>query len=387
MNSTQPRHDSASGVEKPTLRATPLHALHRELGAKLVPFAGYEMPVQYSAGIVKEHLQVRSSAGLFDVSHMGQARLEGPSFEAIASALEALVPGDIASLKPGALRYTQLLNAEGGMIDDLMVSRSVDGGEIGIVVNASRKEIDFTHIRQFLPSGIVLIEEPDRALLALQGAKAAAVLSRQFPGIEGLGFLKSGTFRAGIIAAVVSRSGYTGEDGFEISVASADAEPLARRLLAAPEVMPIGLGARDSLRLEAGLCLYGQDMGEDTSPIEAGLAFSIGKRRRSEGGFPGADRIQRELATKPSRVRVGLIVEGRAAARTGTLISDTSGAIIGEVTSGAFTPSAGASIAMGYVPPSFSKVGTEVAVLVRGAAIPARIVAMPFVPHRYFRQA
>ncbi len=315
MSNTESSHES---IEKPALRATPLHALHRELGGKLVPFAGYEMPVQYAAGIVKEHLHVRSAAGLFDVSHMGQARLEGPSFEAIASALEALVPGDIAGLKPGAMRYTQLLNAEGGMIDDLMVSRAPAGSEIGIVVNASRKEIDFAHIRRLLPDGINLIEEPDRALLALQGPKAATVLSRKFPGVEDLGFLKSAAFRSGIIAAVVSRSGYTGEDGFEISVASADAEPLARHLLAAPEVLPIGLGARDSLRLEAGLCLYGQDMGEDTSPIEAGLVFSISKRRRSQGGFPGADRIQRELASEPSRLRVGLIVEGRAAARTGT---------------------------------------------------------------------
>jgi aminomethyltransferase len=364
-----------------------LHALHRELGAKLVPFAGYEMPVQYAAGIVKEHLHVRASAGLFDVSHMGQARLQGESFEAVAAALEALVPGDIASLKPGAMRYTQLLNANGGIIDDLMVTRGAEGGVIGIVVNASRKEIDFAHIRQQLPAGIELIEEPDRALLALQGPKAASVLSREFPGVENLGFLRSAPFQAGDVAAVVSRSGYTGEDGFEISLASDAADALARCLLAEPEVLPIGLGARDSLRLEAGLCLYGQDMGEDTSPIEAGLAFSISKRRRSEGGFAGADRIKRELANGPSRSRVGLRLEGRAAARTGTPIADESGAVIGEVTSGAFTPSAGASIAMGYVPPSFSKADTQLAVLVRGAAIPARVVPMPFVPHRYFRQA
>jgi aminomethyltransferase len=368
------------------LRATPLNALHRELGARLVPFAGYEMPLQYAAGIVKEHLHVRGAAGLFDVSHMGQARLEGPDFETVATALETLTPGDMLGLKPGQIRYTQLLNETGGMIDDLMASRSPDGRAVFLVVNASRKEIDFAHVAGRLPAAVKLIPEPALALLALQGPKAAIVLSGMIPGVDKLGFMRSGAFRLGERAVGVSRSGYTGEDGFEISVAAEDAERLARQILASPDVLPVGLGARDTLRLEAGLCLYGQDMDEATSPIEAGLAFSIGKRRRAEGGFPGAGRIQRELNEGPGRLRVGLKLDGRAAARTHMRIMEGAGASIGEIASGAFTPSAAASIAMGYVPSAVSEVGTLLAVEIRGAAIPARVVRMPFVPHRYFRQ-
>jgi aminomethyltransferase len=369
------------------LRATPLHALHRELGAKLVPFAGYEMPLQYAAGIVKEHNQVRSAAGLFDVSHMGQARLSGPDFEAAAAALERLVPGDILSLKPGQLRYTQLLNESGGIIDDLMAARDVNGEGIGLVVNASRKEIDFAHIAERLPAGVTLHPEPDRALLALQGPKAASVLSRVIPGVEALGFMMSGVFQAGSRAVGVSRSGYTGEDGFEISIEAEGAEGLSRQILAEPEVLPIGLGARDTLRLEAGLCLYGQDMDETVSPVEAGLAFSIGKRRRAEGGFPGAERILRELSGEPARLRVGLQLEGRAAARTHMTILDAAGSAVGEITSGAFTPAASASVAMGYVPTRLSRLGTQLAIEIRGAAVPAHVARMPFVPHRYVRQA
>ncbi len=365
------------------LRVTPLFALHRELGAKLVPFAGYEMPLQYANGIVKEHTHVRSAAGFFDVSHMGQARLTAPDFGAAAAALERLVPGDIAGLKPGRLRYTQLLNESGGIIDDLMVTRDADGVGVSLVVNASRKEIDFAHIAGWLPASMRLDPEPNRALIALQGPQAAAVLSRIVPGVEALGFMTGGVF--GPVS--VSRSGYTGEDGFEISVAADGAEALARRILSEPEVLPIGLGARDTLRLEAGLPLYGQDMDETASPVEAGLTFSIGKRRRSEGGFLGADRVLRELSEGPKRIRVGLKLEGRAAARHGMRILDPAGNPVGEITSGAFTPTAAASIATGYVHTGLSKPGTRLAVEIRSAAVPAGVTNMPFVPHRYVRKA
>ncbi len=365
------------------LRVTPLFALHRELGAKLVPFAGYEMPLQYAGGIVKEHHHVRSAAGLFDVSHMGQARLTGPDFGAAAAALERLVPGDIAGLKPARLRYTQLLNESGGIIDDLMVTRDADGVGVSLVVNASRKEVDFAHIAERLPAGMRLHPEPNRALIALQGPQAAAVLSRLFPGVEALGFMTGGVF--GPVS--ISRSGYTGEDGFEISVEADGAEALARRILSEPEVLPIGLGARDTLRLEAGLPLYGQDIDETASPVEAGLAFSIGKRRRSEGGFLGADRVLRELSEGPKRIRVGLKLEGRAAARHGMRVLDPAGNPVGEITSGAFTPTAAASIATGYVHTGLSKPGTRLAVEIRSAAVPAGVTSMPFVPHHYVRKA
>ncbi len=374
-----------SSGQAAALRLTPLNGLHRELGAKLVPFARYEMPLQYAPGIVKEHNHVRAAAGLFDVSHMGQARLHGADFETVAAALEALVPADLLGLKPGRMRYTQLLNDAGGMIDDLMVTRDLEGPGLSLVVNASRKEIDFARISALLPAGVKLTPAPDRALLALQGPKAAAALSRVIPGVETLGFMAGGVFQVNFGPVFVSRSGYTGEDGFEISVAASFAESLARRLLAEPEVLPAGLGARDSLRLEAGLCLYGQDMDEATSPVEAGLSFSIGKRRRVRGGFPGAERVLHELAGEPRRVRAGLKLEGRAAARTHMRVADAAGNAIGEVTSGAFTPTAAASIAMAYVPPGHANPGTPIAVEIRGALLPARIVAMPFVPHNYAR--
>jgi aminomethyltransferase len=369
------------------LRATPLNALHRELGARLVPFAGYEMPLQYTQGIVKEHNHVRSAAGLFDVSHMGQARLDGPDFETIAAALEALMPADILGLKPGRLRYTQLLNESGGIVDDLMVTRDAQGAGVSIVVNASQKETDFNHIVGALPASVTLTPEPDRALLALQGPEASKVLSRLLPGVEELSFLASRLFDLESMQIGVSRSGYTGEDGYEISVSAERAERLARRILSEPEVLPAGLGARDTLRLEAGLCLYSQDMDEAVSPVEAGLSFSIGKRRRLEGGFPGAGRILAELSEGPSRLRAGFKLEGRAAARSHMTIIGEDGKTIGEVTSGAFTPTAAASIAMGYLPPEFSKAGTQVAVEIRGAPVRAAAVPMPFVPHRYFHRA
>jgi len=365
------------------LLVTPLNALHRELGAKLVPFAGYEMPLHYASGIVKEHIHVRAAAGFFDVSHMGQARLAGADFETAATALEKLVPGDVLGLRPGQMRYTQLLNESGGIIDDLMVTRDGDSVGVSLVVNASRKETDFAYIAERLPSTLSLHPEPNRALLALQGPQAAAVLSRSIPGVEALGFMTSGVFGS----VSVSRSGYTGEDGFEISVEADGAEALARQILSAPEVLPVGLGARDTLRLEAGLPLYGQDMDETVSPVEAGLAFSIGKRRRSQGGFPGGERVLRELAQGPNRLRVGLKLEGRAAARHGMRILDHAGSPVGEVTSGAFTPAAAASIATGYVHIGLSKPGTRLAIEIRSAAVPAQITSLPFVPHRYVRKA
>jgi len=365
------------------LLVTPLNALHRELGAKLVPFAGYEMPLHYASGIVKEHIHVRAAAGFFDVSHMGQARLAGADFETAATALEKLVPGDVLGLRPGQMRYTQLLNESGGIIDDLMVTRDADGVGVSLVVNASRKETDFAYIAERLPSTLSLQPEPTRALLALQGPRAAAVLSRLISGVEALGFMTSGVFGS----VSISRSGYTGEDGFEISVEADGAEALARRILSEPEVLPIGLGARDTLRLEAGLPLYGQDMDETASPVEAGLAFSIGKRRRSEGGFLGADRVLRELSEGPKRIRVGLKLEGRAAARHGMRVLDPAGNPVGEITSGAFTPTAAASIATGYVHTGSSKAGTRLAVEIRSAAVPAGVTSMPFVPHHYVRKA
>jgi aminomethyltransferase len=381
MSGSEPSNHDGGGK----LAQTPLNALHRELGAKLVPFAGYEMPLQYAAGIVKEHNHVRAAAGLFDVSHMGQARLDAPDFETAAAALEALVPGDILGLKSGRLRYTQLLNESGGMIDDLMVARDAGGTGLSLVANASRKDIDIAHIADRLPLGIRLSPHPNRALLALQGPKAAEVLSRLIPGVERLSFLSSAGLKWNATPLVVSRSGYTGEDGFEISVDAAEAESLARRLLAEPEALPIGLGARDTLRLEAGLCLYGQDMDEATSPVEAGLSFSIGKRRRLEGGFPGSERVLRELREGPSRIRAGLKLEGRAAARSHMRVLDATDVAVGEVTSGAFTPTAGASIAMAYLAPAMSRPGTQLAVEIRNAPVAARVVPLPFVPHRYVR--
>ncbi|MGA7326122.1 MAG: glycine cleavage system aminomethyltransferase GcvT [Rhodomicrobium sp.] len=380
-----PRKTSA-GTAAGALRLTPLNALHRDLGGKLVPFAGYEMPLQYAAGIVKEHNHVRTAAGLFDVSHMGQARLDGPGFDTVAAALEKLVPGNIAGLKPGALRYSQLLNEAGGIIDDLMIGRDGDGSGVSLVLNASRKDIDFAHISALLPAGVRLTRRDDKALLALQGPKSGQVISGLIPEAEKLGFMASGMFFAGSAPVLVSRSGYTGEDGFEISIGAESAEALAKQILAEPHVLPIGLGARDTLRLEAGLCLYGQDMDETHSPVEAALTFSIGKRRRLQGGFPGAARVVREIAEGPARIRVGLKLEGRAAARTGMAVKNMAGDAIGMVTSGAYTPTAAASIAMAYVPPALSEPGTQLSVEIRGTAVPARVVPMPFVPHRYFRK-
>jgi aminomethyltransferase len=362
------------------LRQIPLHALHVALGARMVPFAGYEMPVQYKTGIIAEHLHTRAKAGLFDVSHMGQIALRGAG---AVDALETLVPGDLAALPPGRMRYTLLLNGAGGVLDDLMVTRREDG--LFLVVNAARKDADLAHLRDRLPRTVTLEPAFERALLALQGPLAASVLARFVPGIDRIPFMSAAEGTIAGAACGITRSGYTGEDGFEISLAPEHAVAVAEKLLADPEVAPIGLGARDTLRLEAGFCLYGHDIDETTSPIEAGLAWTIGKRRRSDGGFPGAARILRELAEPPARRRVGIRPNDRAPAREGSAILDTAGDPIGTVTSGGFGPSLNAPIAMGYVAREHAALGNAVAVIVRDVPRPAIVSPMPFVPTRYYR--
>ena len=380
--------DATPATADTSLKQTPLHALHVARGARMVPFAGYAMPVQYADGIIAEHNHTRTAAGLFDVSHMGQAFLVAPDHATAAAALEALVPADILNLAPGFQRYTQLLTPQGGIIDDLMVTRSADPAEDGVlmlVVNAARKDIDFAHIERHLPVNVRLLRAGHRALLALQGPQAEAVLSRHVPEVAAMAFMTARTAQIGSIACHISRSGYTGEDGFEISAKADRVEALADRLLAEPEVKLIGLGARDSLRLEAGLCLYGHDIDEETSPIEAGLAWSIQKRRREQGGFPGFDRIAAELAGGTARRRVGLLPDGRAPAREGTEIRAVDGTPIGRVTSGGFGPTVGGPVAMGYVNHRFAENGTPVVLIVRDKELTAKVAPLPFVPHRYRR--
>lgn len=367
---------------------TPLHARHVALGARMVPFAGYDMPVQYPSGILTEHNWTREKAGLFDVSHMGQAFLVGPDHETTAKALEALIPADIVNLAPGKQRYSQLLNDEGGILDDLMVTRSADSDEDGalsLVVNAACKDADYPHIEARLPSNVKLIRAEHRGLIALQGPGAEAALAALAPEAAEMGFMTSRTMKIAGIKANVSRSGYTGEDGYEISAAATKIGEIWDTLLLDGNVKPIGLGARDSLRLEAGLCLYGHDIDTTTSPIEAGLNWSLQKRRREEGGFPGAARIQRELAEGTSRVRVGLLPEGRAPAREGTEIATPEGEVIGTVTSGGFGPTLNGPCAMGYVAKAHSAPGTKLNLIVRGKPLPAVVAPMPFVPHHYKR--
>jgi aminomethyltransferase len=346
----------------------------------MVPFAGYEMPVQYPPGILAEHLHTRSQVGLFDVSHMGQLRLAGGD---PAKALEALVPGDLLALASWRMRYTLLLNEAGGILDDLMATRLQDG--FFLVVNAARKAADLAHLSARLGRRTTVELLEDRALLALQGPAAAAALSHCCEGIAQLGFMSAMETTLAGYQCLVTRSGYTGEDGFEISAPAVGATAVAEMLLARPEVRPIGLGARDSLRLEAGLCLYGHDIDETTTPIEAGLAWTIGKRRRAEGGFLGVATVLRQLAEGATRMRVGILPDGRAPAREDTPVVDTAGAKLGRVTSGGFGPSVGGPIAMGYVDSRYAAPGTRLAVLMRGSARPARVVRLPFVPHRYFR--
>lgn len=356
---------------------TPLYALHQSLGAKLVPFAGYEMPVQYPTGIVAEHLHARTKAVLFDVSHMEQVALSGPD---IAAALERLVPADIAGLRLGRVRYTVFTNEQGGILDDLMVAN--DGDALRLVVNAVRRHEDIDHLRRHLGARALQALD-DRALLALQGPEASRVLQRFASGIGAMAFMANARVEISGEACFVTRSGYTGEDGFEISIPASGAEAFARELLAAPEVLPAGLGARDTLRLEAGLCLYGADIDEGTSVVEADLGWTVQQRRLREGGFPGDTVIRRQLTEGAPRRRVGIKPEGRQIARGGAAIVDTAGGEIGHVTSGGFGPSVGGAIAMGYVVAAHAVPGTDIGVVVRGMTWPAKIVALPFVPHRY----
>jgi len=367
---------------------TPLHALHIELGARMAPFAGYDMPIHYRAGVLAEHLHTRKFAGLFDVSHMGQALIEGADRASVAAFLETLCPADFLSLAPGRQRYSQLLNDDGGIVDDLMVTRPPGaGGALRLVVNASRKSVDYALIRRRLPSSVRLTPLPEAALIALQGPMAASTLANLAPGegIETMAFMSARPVKVAGFETFVSRSGYTGEDGYEVSLASTQAESFARIVLAEPDVAPIGLGARDSLRLEAGLCLYGHELDETVDPIEAALAWSIQKRRRIEGGFPGARRVQAALADGPARRRVGVRPDGRAPAREGAEIASEDGAPIGVVTSGGFGPSVGAPIAMGFVARGHEAVGTPISLMVRGKPLGARVVALPFYPHAYYR--
>lgn len=364
------------------LRHTPLYDLNVEMGGRMVPFAGYAMPVQFPDGILKEHNHTREAAGLFDVSHMGQAILESSNGHDPAAALETLLANDIQALAPGRTRYSQLLNDQGGIMDDLMVTRRADGPGLFLVVNAACKDADLAHIEKQLSGRAALTQIEDRALLALQGPAAATVLARFAPGCSALAFLEQRAMDVDGIPCLVGRLGYTGEDGYEISVPDAKAEALARRLLAEAEVKPIGLGARDSLRLEAGYCLYGHDIDTTTTPIEADLAWSISKRRRQEGGFPGDKIVLQQLAEGPTRKRVGLQPEGRSPIREGTPLADRGGQEIGIVTSGGFSPSCQAPVAMGYLPTALAAPGTEVSAIVRGKAVPCRVVALPFVPSR-----
>ncbi len=386
MSSNSSSENGASAAAD--LLRTPLFDLHVELGAKMVPFAGYDMPVQYPLGVMKEHLWTRDKAGLFDVSHMGQCLLVGAS--GVAHEIERMVPADIAALKDGRMRYSQLLNDAGGIRDDLMISRigENDGREwYFLVVNGACKVADFAHIKQSIGPAFELQLLDDQALLALQGPAAVTVLEQMMPGARELAFMSIKLFETKDFGEVwVSRSGYTGEDGFELSVKADRAAALAKALLAHDDVAMIGLGARDSLRLEAGLCLYGHDLDETTSPVEGNLVWSIQKRRREEGGFPGATRIQAELRDGPARRLIGIQPQGRAPAREGAAILNEAGDEIGVVTSGGFGPTVQAPVAMGYVTLAHAKAGTPLQLVVRGKPMPAKVIKLPFVPHNYFRK-
>jgi len=368
------------------LLQTPLHALHLELGARMVPFAGYSMPVQYPAGLMAEHQHTRNAAGLFDVSHMGQLRLSGPE---AAAAFETLMPVDVIGLAPGKQRYGLLLTDEGTIVDDLMFVNRED--HLFVIVNGACKHGDLAHMQQRIGQRCTIEPQFDRGLLALQGPQAVTALQRLLPGVEKLVFMTGAAFEWQGRPLFVTRSGYTGEDGFELSLAAADTEAFARALLAQPEVQPIGLGARNSLRLEAGLCLYGNDIDTTTTPVEAGLNWAMQKVRRSggarAGGFPGAARVLAQLdgATPPERVRVGLIAQERVPVREHTELQSEAGERLGEVTSGLLGPTINQPIAMGYLPPAFAAPGTRVNALVRGKAVPMVVAPMPFVPNRYHR--
>ncbi|MHA6721630.1 glycine cleavage system aminomethyltransferase GcvT [Sphingomonas sp. RS2018] len=371
--------DTDTAIEPDTL-TLPLDAWHRAKGGRMVPFAGYWMPVQYE-GIMAEHLWVRENAGLFDVSHMGQLRISGDGVE---TALEALLPADITGHPLNKARYSLLLDDDGGILDDLMLTREAEG-DIYMVVNGAMKWDDIGVLREGLDDSITLNHLEDQALLALQGPKAVDAFAALVPGVAALSFMEAGAFDWNGTPLWISRSGYTGEDGLEISVPAEVAEALADAIVALPEVKPIGLGARDSLRLEAGLPLYGHDLSPETTPVSADLGFALSKRRREQGGFPGHARIMAERAS-PATKRVGLRVAGRQPVREGADVVDAAGTVIGHVTSGGFAPSVGEPIAMAYVPAALAAEGTAVTCSQRGKIHPATVVAMPFVPHRYVRK-
>ena len=376
-----------SAPASPALLTTPLHALHRELGAKMVPFAGYDMPVNYPAGILAEHRQCRGSAALFDVSHMGQVRLTAPDLAQAALALETLVPMDILGLAPGRQRYAFFTAPSGGLLDDLMVTRRED--DLFLIVNAACKAADLSHLATRIGDRCTVQPLPELALLALQGPRAVDALARLDPGVRRLTFMTGGQFSLDGADCHVTRSGYTGEDGFEISVPAGDAERLARALLVQPEVAPAGLGARDTLRLEAGLCLYGHDIDTATTPVEAGLSWAIQKVRRAggarAGGYPGAGVVDPQLAGGSSQRRVGLVGLERAPVREGSVLVDRDGQRLGQVTSGTLGPTAQRPIAMGYVASEHAEPGREIYAVVRGKPMPMHVAPLPFVPHRYVR--
>jgi len=366
------------------LLTTPLHALHIELGAKMVPFGGYDMPVQYATGILTEHRHTRAAAGLFDVSHMGQVVLKGAD---AAAALESLVPVDIQDLGPFKQRYALFTNPQGGILDDLMVTRRAD--DLFLVVNAACKHQDIAHLQQHIGNRCTVQPLPEQALLALQGPQAVTALARLNPEVQKLVFMTGGHFALDGIDCFVTRSGYTGEDGFEISVPAMQAEQLARALLAQPEVKPIGLGARDTLRLEAGLCLYGHDIDTTTTPVEGALTWAIQKVRRAggarAGGYPGAEVIDAQLSQGVARKRVGLISTERMPVREGAQVVNAAGEAIGRVTSGSLGPSINQPVALAYLDSAHAAIDTEVFALVRDKRVAMTVTALPFVPNRYHR--
>jgi len=398
MEGIEPKGEADPDAVPDAPASLPLDAWHEAHGGRMVEFAGYHMPVQYE-GVMPEHLWTRAHAGLFDVSHMGQLLFTGGG---VAEALEALLPADVKGLSEGRMRYSLLLAENGGILDDLMLTRLPAGtpfasGEPGaawldtngsfyMVVNGATKWDDIAHLREHLPDEITLNHMEDRALLALQGPEAAAALARVAPGVEALSFMTAGAFTVAGVEAWVSRSGYTGEDGFEISIPAVAAEKVADALLAQPEVKPIGLGARDSLRLEAGLPLYGHDLDEETTPVAADLGFALSRRRREEGGFPGHARIMLEREQGAIQKRVGLVVEGRQPVREGALVLDGEGSEVGRVTSGGFSPTLQRPIAMAYVPAASAEAGTEIRLEQRGKLFTGTVTPLPFVPHRYHRK-
>ena len=361
-----------------TLRRTPLHSLHVEHGGRMVPFAGWEMPVQYR-GMITEHEHTREAASLFDVAHMGVATIEG---EGAAQALESVVVGAVSTIKTDRSRYTLMTNDDGGIVDDLIVTNA--GPHLGAVLNAARVDEDLAYLDARLPDSITVTLRRDLSLIALQGPQAVTVLGREAPAVGELRFMQQAHIEIDGIPVTASRSGYTGEDGFELTVPAAEVDRIARQLLATPEVELAGLGARDSLRLEAGLCLYGSDLDEATTPVEADLLWTIPKARRAEGGFPGHDVIARQVAEGPARVRVGIAVDGRRMIRPGAPL-EVDGEVVGQVTSGAFGPTVGAPVAMGYVAAEHREPGTALSATERGKALPCHVAELPFVDHRYQR--